>query len=158
MPHNWTVNGVVVPENLITYAPGATATVSGRVSVSLWKKINPIWWFGNQDEPVPPAWEMPGWPTWVRYVFWYSRNPLTNFASYVIGVVDKNYTVTGTSPVCANVLNDLLPPQIGWHRSVIWLWGWCPLPYISYSGKRILFYAGWQPAGFFGFMFKKTPS
>jgi len=27
------------------------------------------------------------------------------------------------------------------------------LPYASYSGTRIAFYAGWQPNGFFGFKF-----
>ena len=27
------------------------------------------------------------------------------------------------------------------------------LPFVSYSGKRVVWYAGWQPSGFFGLEF-----
>jgi hypothetical protein len=27
------------------------------------------------------------------------------------------------------------------------------LPFVSYSGKRVVWYAGWQPSGFFGLKF-----
>jgi hypothetical protein len=59
----------------------------------LWKelqawynKLNPIWWFLNDDEPYPPAWYLPGKPSWLRFPAWYIRNPMSNFADYVIGV------------------------------------------------------------------------
>ena len=39
--------------------------VTGRTPMPLVKKLNPLWWFGNHDEPTPPAWYMPGSPQWV---------------------------------------------------------------------------------------------
>ena len=27
------------------------------------------------------------------------------------------------------------------------------LPFVSYSGKRVVWYSGWQPSGFFGLKF-----
>jgi YidC/Oxa1 family membrane protein insertase len=45
--------------------------------------------------------------------------------------------------------DDLDPPETGWQWCVIRL-GLLLLPFVSYSGPRLVWYAGWQPSGFFG--------
>jgi hypothetical protein len=131
-----------------------TATFSGRQLKPLSKKINPIWWFQNDDEQTvdQATWYHPEWPYWHRWLIWnVFRNPLQNFRCYVVGVQDRNYTVTGKAPVQTVQRNDLTPPETGWQ--------WCrlntliPLWFVSYSGTRFVWYAGWQPSGFFGVKF-----
>src|SRR5437764_1442673 len=39
---------------------------------TFWQKINPVWWFGNADDPVPPRKYRPGKRT--RKFTWYLRN------------------------------------------------------------------------------------
>ena len=107
------------------------------------KKLNILWWFKNDEDPAPPPWYSG------TLLMWYLRNPLHNFASYVIGVKDRDYSVTANFPYGPNVPSDI--GQTGWWRSIIDLP--IKLPYVSYSGKRIEFYAGWQPIGVFGIRF-----
>jgi hypothetical protein len=123
-------------------------TFTGRVRVSLWKKLNPIWWFGNAvEQNVDQApWYMPTSPNWLRALAWGIRNPLQNFRAFVIGVQDKNYTVTGKAPVLTVQRDDI--GETGWQWCVIQLL--IPRPFVSYSGKHFVFYLGWQPTGFFG--------
>ena len=78
-------------ETWIIGPDGRTASVTGRVSQPIWKKLNPVWWFLNDDEPDPPDWQLPGKPFIIRQLSWYLRNPLHNFGKYVLGVVDRNY-------------------------------------------------------------------
>lgn len=95
--------------------PIATGEVTGRTQKPLSKKLNPLWWFGNEDnqnvgtmtsavgdtapwfhgaDPTVKGWMGPTWPQWRRYLQWnFTRNPLNNFDSYVIGAQDQNYTV-----------------------------------------------------------------
>ena len=130
-----------------------TQTVTGRTPVAWWKKINPIWWFLNNDEPLPKtglASYYPGRPYWLAVISWYIRNPLVNFSDYVVGVCDRNYVIYGSAPVMTVILSDI--GKTGWHWSVIKL-GILRLPFVSYAGKRIAFYAGWQPAGCLAFKF-----
>jgi len=54
--------------------------------------------------------------------------------------------VIGKSPVLTVQRNDL--GETGWQWC--WLHLAVPLPFVSYSGSRIVWYAGWQPSGFFG--------
>lgn len=115
------------------------------------KKLNPIWWFQNDDEQTvdEAPWYHPEWPEWRRYLYWnFFRNPLQNLRAYVIGVSDRNYTVYGRAPVLTVQRNDLTPPEYGWQWSVILLP--IPAPFISYSGKHMVWYIGWQPSGFAG--------
>lgn len=127
-------------------------TWTGRVRKPWWKKINPIWWFMNDDnQTVEQAdWYHPEWPHWRRWLVWnIFRNPMQNFSSFVIGVQDKNYTVTGKAPVLTTQRNDLNPPEYGYqwcysHGGELWI----PRPFISYSGKHVVWYIGWQPNGF----------
>ena len=122
-----------------------SATVTGRIRQPWQKKINPLWWFRNDEEPTPP-WYMPG--KWYRVAAWYARNPLQNFSKYVIGVYDRNYTVTGTAPVNVTAWNDI-GDRTGWKFSVISV-GWMRLPFASYVGKKWMFYVGTQWWGFSG--------
>jgi hypothetical protein len=48
--------------------------------------------------------------------------------------------------------NDLNPVETGWQWSVIKLAA-LRLPFVSYSGKKVVWYIGWQPSGFFGAKF-----
>lgn len=127
-------------------------TWTGRVRKPWWKKINPIWWFMNDDNQTvdQATWYHPEWPHWRRWLVWnVFRNPTQNFSSFVVGIQDKNYTVTGKAPVLTTQRNDLQPPELGYqwcysHGGELWI----PRPFISYSGKHVVWYVGWQPNGF----------
>jgi hypothetical protein len=130
-----------------------TQTIEGRSLKPLSKKLNPIWWFLNDDEEQTAPWYQPKWPQCRRDFYWnFLRNPLQNFRRYVIGVADRNYTVTGRAPVMTVQRDDLAPPENGWQRCVIKL-GALRLPFVSYAGPRIVCYLGWQPSGIFGAKF-----
>lgn len=128
-------------------------TFTDRVTKPWYKKINPIWWFGNDDEQnlSEAPWYMPNSPQWLRNVGWQLRNPLQNFRAYVVGVQDRNYTVVGKAPVLTVQRDDLVPPETGWQYCFLQLP--IPLPFICFAGKHVVWYAGWQPSGFFGFKF-----
>jgi hypothetical protein len=104
-------------------------------------KINPVWWFGNMEEPDPPAWYEPGNPH--RRTLWYWRNPFTNFAYFVIGVADKDTVRYGRYPT------QVGNPHGGWNVAVtrrrIVL-----LPFVDYKNRRLEFYLGWRERGNFG--------
>jgi hypothetical protein len=112
----------------------------------LWKelqawynKLNPIWWFLNDDEPYPPAWYLPGKPSWLRFPAWYIRNPMSNFADYVIGVwcLRSQLHCHRHCALYATTWNNLPNPlPLGFKWSVIHTA--IPLPFVSYTGKRVL--------------------
>jgi hypothetical protein len=126
--------------------------VEGRIKVSLWQKCNPLWWALNTTEQTvdDARWYLPERPYWWRWLCWnVFRNPFQNLSCFVIGVQDKNYTVTGREPASCVQRDDLRPPELGWQWCM--LHGgdlWWPRPFVSYSGKRNRWYAGWQPSGF----------
>lgn len=117
----------------------AQYTTTGRTAKPLLLKLNPVWWFANDDDPPPEGYSAFGW--WLR-------NPMHNLMFYVLGVADRNYTVYGRDPVNIGVRADI--GQEGWHNTVILAGGWLPLPYVSYSNSRFTFYLGWQPSGRLG--------
>jgi len=139
-------------ETWVISPDGQTASVSGRVRQPIWIKLNPVWWFLNDDEPDPPEWQLPGKPFILRQLSWYLRNPLHNFGKYVLGVRDRNYTVVGAAPVYATIWSDVDPAKTGWKVSTIYLDG-LRLPFASYENDSVIWYAGWQWSGFFGFKF-----
>jgi hypothetical protein len=104
-------------------------------------KWNPIWWFGNVDDPEPPAWYRPGSPS--RGWLWQLRNPLHNFTFYVIGIADQPFTRDGKFP------NDVFARDGGWNWAVA-KHAWLRLPFISFNGERGRFYLGWRERGNFG--------
>jgi hypothetical protein len=131
--------------------------ITGRTRKPLLKKLNPIWWFLNDDEQkatdADAQWYHPEWPQWRRVLYWnFMRNPLQNFRCYVVGVQDRNYSVWGRAPVMTVQRNDLQPPERGFQWCVLAL-GSLRLPFVSYSGRRVVWYLGWQPSGFFGAKF-----
>ncbi len=105
------------------------------------QKWNPVWWFGNADDPEPPDWYRPGGKC--RRVLWQLRNPLHNFTFYVIGVADKPFTRTGKFP------EAVFAPDGGWNWAVA-RHKWVRLPFISFNGKLCHFYFGWRERGNFG--------
>lgn len=63
-----------------------------------YKKINPVWWFMNADDPIVPDNEFVDQPQWLRKLKWAFRNPLHNFTFYVIGVADEEVVCYTTYP------------------------------------------------------------
>jgi len=108
---------------------------------TLLQKLNPIWWFGNADDPEPPEKYRPGKP--LRKFFWYCRNPFHNFDHYVIGISDKPFTRIGPYP------NRMQNPNGGWNWAVC-RYGWWQLPFADYQRGRFEFYIGWRTGGNFG--------
>lgn len=109
------------------------------------QELNPVFWIGNSDEPVAPAWYKPGDPG--RNWKWHVRNPFHNLTFYVIGIADKDFTRIGPHP------EAVFNPGDGWSwavsRAQI-----VPLPYISYKRNTFQFYWGWRERGNFGIKFK----
>lgn len=105
------------------------------------QKWNPAWWIGNADDPVPPDWYRPNQK--LRNTLWQLRNPLHNFTFYVIGCHDQNFVRQGRSPAA------VFHPQHGWNWAVIQR-GRLRLPFVSYSGQHVRFYALWREKGNFG--------
>lgn len=105
------------------------------------QKWNPIWWLGNADDSTPPKWYRPNQQG--RRVLWQARNPLHNFTFYVIGIADKDFLRYGHEP------EAVFSKDGGWNWAVIQR-GWLRLPFISYQGRRLQFYALWRERGNFG--------
>lgn len=137
--------------NKLSVIDSDAAWVTGRTLRPWTKKINPVWWFMNDDDPSAPGWYMIDKPQWIRNVAWYMRNPLQNFGRYVVGVCDRDYSITGTAPVLGTTIFEEFGKP-GWKWSIIKL-KWLRLPFISFENDKIIFYAGWQYWGFFGFKF-----
>jgi len=112
-----------------------------RKDISTWAKFNPVWWYGNIDDPEPPGWFRPDEQH--RVGKWRARNPFHNFTFYVIGIADKPHYRSGRYP--RNIGN----PNGGWNfavarrRLVV-------LPFVAYNRGKFDFYFGWRTAGNFG--------
>jgi hypothetical protein len=67
------------------------------------------------------------------------RNPLHNFFYYVIGLMDRPTRVEGTYPF------KVFAPS-GYNKTKTYVEG-CGIgfPFISYKGKKVMWYAGWRP-------------
>jgi hypothetical protein len=109
--------------------------------ICLCEKINPFWWLGNSDEPVPPDWFKPNEKG--RALKWFWRNPFHNFTHYVIGIADKTYVRSGRYP------DRVSNPNGGWNFAIA-RYRVLPLPYISYRRGKFEFYFGWGVRGNFG--------
>jgi hypothetical protein len=114
-----------------------------------YQKSNPVWWFKNNADPIPPDWYRPGKKT--RTTTWYLRNPFHNFDYYVIGVADHETVRSGRCP------EHNMNPRGGWNIAVT---GYkrLRLPFVSYERHGIAFYLGWRESGSFGakFNFKRA--
>lgn len=112
-----------------------------KVTIRTIQKWNPVWWFGNADDPEPPEWYKPDDPS--RRRKWLMRNPLHNFTFYVIGVADKPFERVGRHP------KDVFNPEGGWNLATSRHRCW-RLPFISYTRGRFATYWGWRERGNFG--------
>src|SRR5215469_11187587 len=99
------------------------------------QKLNPVWWLGNQDEPIPPPWYRPN--ARFRSLRWHLRNPMHNFSHYVVGVADKETVRFGRYP------RSLSKPGGGWSFSVS-KYKHVRLPFIDYRRGKFEFYFGWR--------------
>jgi hypothetical protein len=97
---------------------------------------------GRQQRRIVPAQHQ---RLWLRRLIWFGiRNPGMNFVGFVVGVEDRNYTVTGVAPALAITGRDC--GQEGWRWSVINL-KYVKLPSVScYKNGFIEFYLGRRPA------------
>lgn len=112
-----------------------------NLNIRTFEKFNPGWWFGNADEPVPPAWYRPKAKT--RTFLWHLRNPLHNFNNYVIGIHDKESVRSGWYP------RGLSNPNGGWNFAVS-KYEHLRLPFVDYRRGKFEFYFGWRVGGNFG--------
>ena len=133
--------------------------------ISIWKKLNPLWWPFNEADPIenePQMW--PDKPLWQRRILWWLRNPFENFNRYVIGERDRSPVYVGPQPEdnfywIYSVGGGRRDPG-GWHfhwvRPTVGviakhLW----LPFISFNGTW-QFYAGWKHDGPAGLALRKS--
>jgi hypothetical protein len=107
-------------------------------------KFNPIWWFQNADDPMPPESYRP--QDKHRMTKWRLRNPLHNFTFYVVGVADKTVTRSGRYP------EENFSAKGGWNLTAT-RHSWVYLPFVSWchGQKGFHFYCGWRSSGNFGF-------
>jgi hypothetical protein len=124
---------------------------SGRIRKPFWKKLTGFawWWWMNDDDPGPPDWYHPEWSSLRRWLTWHAiRNPLHNFAHYVLGVKDRNFTVIGTGPTT----DKLDIGELGWCWNVIQRGPeiFIPRPYVSHTGHILSWHIGWMWDGAFG--------
>jgi hypothetical protein len=146
-------NSVAVAKRKSDPLEGHWHSVTRKVSPKLpaicfCDKINPVWWFKNADEPVPPDWFAPGEKR--RSFKWFVRNPFHNFTHYVIGIADKTYVRSGRYP------EKVGNPNNGWNFAVA-KYGLLRLPFISYRQEKFEFYFGWEVMGNFGIKFNINP-
>jgi hypothetical protein len=109
--------------------------------IHFYNKLNPVWWFGNMDDPVPPAWFRPD--SKHRVFLWHLRNPFHNFDHYVIGISDRKFVRSGKYPERNS------SPDGGWNFAVARR-KLAVLPFLSYQRGRFNFYFGWRERGDFG--------
>lgn len=109
-----------------------------------YSKWNVLQWFGNV-EGLDPSYE-PTWPLWKRKFFWFFRNFMFNFFRFVVGVEDRRLMVMGQAPVFTPVWLECSPASTGFKWTLIST-GWLRLPFVSYTGTRVLWYFGWVPSG-----------
>ena len=134
-------------------------TVTKENTLISWrKKINPVWWLMNGETWTAPITnnDAPYIPEVTnqlhRDFYWWCRNPAANFFEYVVGICDRTFTVTGPAPAMQTTWYDSNPREYGWKWAVLSC-SWVRLPFVSYSGKRVLWYLGWRPGGGLGFKF-----
>jgi len=136
----------------VAHARDIVTSSAGRVTVvrhfpkaikpfSLSKKINPVWWVANADDPLPPENYRKGRRG--RKLFWSLRNPFHNFTFYVIGVADRPVSRAGNYPT------KTTNPNGGWNWAVC-RYKCVGLPFVDYRRGRFEGYFGWRTGGNFG--------
>ena len=109
--------------------------------IHFYNKLNPVWWFGNIDDPVPPAWYRPG--SQERDFLWHLRNPFHNFDHYVIGIADKRFVRYSKD-------SEANPNRSGGWDFAVARRKLAVLPFVGYRRGHFNFYFGWRERGNFG--------
>jgi hypothetical protein len=109
--------------------------------IHFYDRLNPVWWFGNLDDPAPPAWYRPDDKH--RVFLWHLRNPFHNFDHYVIGVADKKFKRSGRWPERNSNPNGGWDFEVARRKLAV-------LPFLSCQRGRFNFYFGWRERGDFG--------
>jgi len=141
--------------------------------IKWYHKINPLWWFRNIDDPMPPdnpkfnrliakSWTIKIlkfiMPKKAAIWIWWNlkRNTLHNFTGYVIGVAGRDIIKKGDYP------NDRFNPT-GKGYNKLWVIYKCKhlpitlyLPFISYISPKRRWYIGWNDSGFLSAELKFT--
>ena len=134
-----------VAGNAPASVPAASAsrqiTVTNTITIKSGRKWNPKFWFGNEDDPLPPPDYRPDDRR--RVTKWYFRNPTHNFNFYVIGLADKTFRRSGRYPA------QVFSPRQGWNWAICKYYWW-RLPFVSYQKNSFRFYFGWRERGNFG--------
>ncbi|MEW6214101.1 MAG: hypothetical protein AB1478_02685 [Nitrospirota bacterium] len=100
--------------------------------------------FGNDEDPIPPEWYLPEKKMcWREFMWFIVRNPLHNFTWHIIGIVNKSFSV--------KYLN-----YKNWYCHIL-MYKRFIFPFISYNGKRCVFYIGWRKNGAFGIKINPAP-
>ena len=144
VPAAWQPTPMKRPPAGTNSAPWHTITVmppADLPKIHFYNKLNPVWWFGNIDNPAPPEWYRPH--SKHRTFLWHLRNPFHNFDHYVIGVADKVFKRSGRWPRRNSNPNGGWDFDLARRRLVL-------LPFFSYERNRFNFYFGWRERGDFG--------
>lgn len=116
-------------------------------TISFWKKFNPLWWIGNEDDGWygDDKWRNGRKKTLLLALIWFFRNPFHNFTFYVIGVSDKprSFRYTKEWGKSDGFSFFHVTADAGALKGV-------PLPMVAYVGKKRGWYVGWRPYGSFG--------
>jgi hypothetical protein len=129
----------------VAEAPGTTTIhLVPQRQFTLADKIDPRFWLGNADDPLPPVDYLVGDAD--RIGKWYWRNPFHNFTFYVMGIADQAFDRQGWLP--ADVFNE----SGGWNFTVC-KFGPLRLPFVSYKQGKLQCYWGWRSRGNFGIKF-----
>ena len=116
-----------------------------KFKVSAQQKINPFFWAGNLDDPIPPLWYYG--PEWE----WFGRNPFHNLMWYVLGFADRHNVAYGKEP------GKVFADELGWNYAITLVGGWFPMPFVSHRGSKFRWYAGWKcPNASLGFEFRRN--
>ena len=113
----------------------------GLPKIHFYDKLNPVWWFGNIDEPAAPAWYRPD--SKHRNFLWHLRNPLHNLDHYVIGISDKTFIRYSKDSEGDSKQDGGWDFTLARRKLVV-------LPFLSYRLGRFNFYFGWRERGDFG--------
>lgn len=133
---------------------------TGRSKVPFALKCSPKFWFENNFQQTldEAPWYEPDKPQAERERDWNLRNPAQNLRAVVLGCLDKNYKFKGKYPADTIQRNDLKNPDGSEQTGFQWTLSyggdlWVPRWFISYSGKRVVWYYGTNYTGFYGAKF-----
>lgn len=121
-------------------------------NIPFWVKLLPWFWLRNEDDPVPPPWYEQKRHFSDRWMRWQLRNVFHNVGYYILGKADKPSWRYGIYPALD------WNPNGGLNFAVSFLYGCIPAPFISYRGKRVEWYLGWQPHSDFGAALRRANS